>query len=189
MAVSRTWDHPEWGRFTFNGYAWEATVSAPAFDAFTFAGSYGKPNPPTGAYGLSFDADDEADIPSDAAVHVAAATLANQVALVSITTAALWDDFNGRGPDSGMWWHDDLESVCEEIEPAPRSPEDLLPLLRLNRITILKSADGYNTNPAAKLDMNAAFEEEHGVGILTDGRSILGTGYAADVSPYTAGGS
>ena len=28
------------------------------------------------------------------------------------------------------------------------------------------------------------FEEEHGVGVLTDGRTILGTGYSSDVSPY-----
>lgn len=184
MSTSTTWNHPEWGQFTFNGYAWEKSVPAPAFDAFVRESRYGKPTPRTGNYDLSFDADDESDVPSDAAVAVAAAVLANQNTLVSQVTAALWEDFNGRGPDSGMWWHDDMDSVSEDIEPVPDGPEDLLRLMQLNRITIQKSTDGYDDKPVAKLDFNAEFEEEHGVGILTDGTTILGAGYAADASPY-----
>ena len=30
----------------------------------------------------------------------------------------------------------------------------------------------------------AAFEDEHGVGVLTDGKKVLGLGYSADVTPF-----
>jgi malic enzyme len=33
------------------------------------------------------------------------------------------------------------------------------------------------------LSLHADFEEEHGVGVLTDGEAILGLGYSADVLP------
>jgi hypothetical protein len=38
--------------------------------------------------------------------------------------------------------------------------------------------------PIAELTFSAGFEPEHGVGILTDGNTILGTSYASDVLPY-----
>jgi hypothetical protein len=34
------------------------------------------------------------------------------------------------------------------------------------------------------LSFHAAFEENHGVGVLTDGETIVGTGYGADVTPF-----
>jgi hypothetical protein len=34
------------------------------------------------------------------------------------------------------------------------------------------------------LAFEAPFEEEHGVGVLTDGVAILGTGYRYDVTPF-----
>jgi hypothetical protein len=42
---------------------------------------------------------------------------------------------------------------------------------------------GYE-KPVVELSFHAAFEEEHGVGVLTDGNTILGTGYSVDVRPF-----
>ncbi|MBC7806877.1 MAG: hypothetical protein H7145_12080 [Akkermansiaceae bacterium] len=181
--MAKTWDHLQWGSFAFNGYAYANKVAAPAFDAFVYQSKYSAPAPPTGSYELAFDAEDESDVPSETAVALAAAVLANHAMLVPLVTTALWDDFNGDGPDSGMWWNGDLESVSEDIEPAPEGPDDLLKLMRLQRIVVRKKVYGYE-KPVATLDFNAEFEDEHGVGILTDGQTILGAGYSADVSPY-----
>ncbi|MBC8103495.1 MAG: hypothetical protein H7Z41_13030, partial [Cytophagales bacterium] len=140
VPAAEPWDHPQWGRFTFNGYAWVGTVPAPGFDAFVFENGYDPPTPPTGNYELMFSAEDGSDVPSAAAVAVAAAVLTHHAELASRVTAALWDDFNGRGPDSGMWWHDALDEVSEGIEPAPQGPDDLLGRMRLRRIVLWKTA-------------------------------------------------
>jgi hypothetical protein len=53
--------------------------------------------------------------------------------------------------------------------------------MRFASITI-RRPDG-RKRPLAELSFHAAFEEEHGVGILTDGRQVVGIGYLADVEP------
>ncbi|MBC7806878.1 MAG: hypothetical protein H7145_12085, partial [Akkermansiaceae bacterium] len=181
----KTWDHPQWGQFRYSGGAWEGSVSAPGFDAFAHDTGYRNVDMAAGEYELGFEADGESDLPSEAAMAVAAGVIANPAALVSRITAALWDDFNGRGPDSGMWWHGDLDTVREGIEPAPEGPDDLPQLMRLNRVVILKTIEEYR-KPVARLDFGAAFEEEHGVSILTDGQAILGAGNEIEVSPYAS---
>ena len=47
--------------------------------------------------------------------------------------------------------------------------------------------DGYD-KPIVELSFGAAFEEEHGVGILTDGAKIIGIGYSYDVTPFESDG-
>ena len=102
-------------------------------------------------------------------------------------TAALWDEFNGRGPDSGMWWHGDTEQWVEGLDssglPLPTKADDLLGLMALSSIVVRRKVDGYD-KPVVELSFAAAFEEEHGVGVLTDGKKVLGTGYSTDVTPY-----
>jgi hypothetical protein len=139
---------------------------------------------PGGKYELEFEADDKKDLPTEEAVAVALRVIANNAALVPKITKALWEDFNGRGPDSGMWWHGDMDQVAQGMDrPPPRGPDDLLALMVATGIVIHKEVDGYE-RPVAEITFGAVFEEEHGVGILTDGRDVLGTGYIADVTPY-----
>ena len=38
--------------------------------------------------------------------------------------------------------------------------------------------------PIAELTFAAAFDPEHGVGVLTDGKKILGTGYSGDAEQF-----
>ena len=182
-----TWRHPRLGQFKYDGMAWVGKVKAPAFDAFAYDTGYGNAGPPDCTYAVGFAADDAKETPSPAAVALAEKVLANAAALVAAVTKALWDDFNGRGPDSGMWWHGDLETVAEGMEdsdlPPPKKANDLLRLMRLFQISVRKGADGHD-KPVVELCFWAAFEEEHNVGVLTDGKSVLGAGYHIDVSAY-----
>ena len=56
-------------------------------------------------------------------------------------------------------------------------------VMRLSQIAIRKQIHGYE-RPVVEMSFAAAFEEEHGVGILTDGKTILGTGYQSSVSLF-----
>ena len=183
------WNHPKLGRFRYDGSRWTANVDAPAFDAFKYDHGFDNPpRPPRGKCELGFDADDVKDLPSDQAVAVAQTVLANQAKLVSIITKALWDDFNGRGPNSGMWWHGDLDQMIDALEfeedlPRPKGPDDLLRILGNPTIIVHKQVHGYE-RPVVEITFAAPFEEEHDVGVLTDGKKVLGTGYSIDVTPF-----
>jgi hypothetical protein len=71
----------------------------------------------------------------------------------------------------------------EETLKPPKKAEDVPRLMLLTNITIPKRRRGQD-HPLAELSFAAAFEEEHGVGILTDGKAIVGIGYSSDVKPF-----
>lgn len=179
----RTWTHNTLGAFEFSG-VWTGTVHVPGFNAFRYDPGYKDVGPPTGVYELRFEAADEQDVPSETAISLALNVLQNQASLVSAVCDALWEDFNGRGPDSGMWWHRG-RSEFEDDETFPEGAEDFLRLMRLSGIEVRKNANGYNA-PVAELCFWAEFEQEHNVGVLTDGEVILGTGYQWDVSVFNS---
>lgn len=186
--MAATWEHPKLGKFKYGFTGWDGVAKAPGFDVFRYDNGLGDQRKPNGKYELTFYGDDEDDVPSAAAVAVALKVLGAQDELPAKVMKALWDDFNGRGPDTGMWWRDDLGQVAEAMEDSgvdepPGSADDLRKVLWLGSINIHKSVDGYE-KPVAELSFSAAFEEEHGVGVLTDGRKILGLGYSSDVTPY-----
>jgi uncharacterized protein DUF6985 len=183
--MGSTWDHPDLGRFKYERMAWRKTVNVPAFKLFAYDTGYSNARRSTGKHELTFDADDEHDIPSQAAVRLASKVLMNQADLVTKVTKALWDDFNGRGPNSGLWWHGALNEVAEamDAEEPLGGPDDLLAVMQLSQILVWKRVDDYE-KPVVELSFLAAFEPEHGVGVLTDGETILGTGYMVDVVPF-----
>jgi hypothetical protein len=179
--MESTWDHPQLGRFKYDGMSWMRIVDVPAFKAFAYDTGFGNAGPSKGKHELAFEADDETDLPSPAAIALALKVLANQAELVATVSQALWDDFNGRGPNSGMWWHGDLEQVAQAMHPKkpPTTPDDLLALMRVWRITVRKGVYGYD-KPIVELSFDAAFEPEHGVGVLIDGQTVLGSGYSGE---------
>jgi hypothetical protein len=184
MPPPPTWTHPDLGLFTYDDDqgAWAGTAKVPGFNEFTYDddGNGGS----TGGYGLYFDVEDASATPSDAAVAVAARAIANQADLPAKVAAALWDDFSGVGPDSGMWWHGDPQQVAQMIWKPHRPPakgDDFYRLMALNGIHIHQRV---TAKPVAELTFAAAFDPEHGVGVLTDGETILGTGYALDAEPF-----
>ena len=108
--------------------------------------------------------------------------IANQAALAGKVAEALWADFTGAGPKSGMYWHGDLDQVAQGMESGepPTSAKDLYKLMNLSNVLIKKVRKKY----MAEMNFGAEFEEEHGVGILTDGDAITGIGYSVDVTPF-----
>lgn len=180
--MAATWTHPDLGTFKYDRDedAWLTTVKAPAFDVFKWE------QEPTGECELAIEVDGPKDAPSKEALALAARVLAAQADLPGKVIRALWDDFNGRGGDSGMWWHGDMERVADmsgSDDPPFQRPEDLLSAMDFLRIVIHKEADGYE-KPVAELTFGALFEEEHGVGVLTDGKEILGTGYMGEAAAF-----
>jgi hypothetical protein len=140
-------------------------------------------------YDLVFDAR-EGHEPSEGAIMLGLRVVASQARLPLMVVSALWDEFDGRGPDSGMWWCAGMDAVIKDFEyngcAIPTGPEDLFPAMRFSGVWIREALYEYN-NPIALLPFTALFEVEHGVGVLTDGSKILGTGYMMDVSPYGSG--
>jgi hypothetical protein len=187
FSMAATWDHPNLGRFEYGDNGWTRMVDVPAFKAFSYDTGYSNAPRSKGKHKLVFGAIDESHLPSAADVTVAERVLANHAALVGVITRALWDDFNDRGPDSGMWWHDDLEAVAKSFKshklPPPTKPEDLLPLMQPSGILVREMPPGYDRR-MVELTFHAAFEEEHGVSVLTDGEAVLGIGYNLDVTPF-----
>src|SRR5437868_5775706 len=91
----------------------------------------------------------------------------------------------GAGPDSGTYWHGELDQVTRGIESGepPRNARDLFRLMGLSEIRIRKPAPRAQP-PLAELNFDAAFQEEHGVGVLTDAWEIRGLGFSSDVTPF-----
>ncbi len=185
--MTKTWKHPQLGSFKFNSgrESWVGTCSLPAFTVFKYKWEAFVPEP-IPEHELTFR-DTEGREPSASAVKLALRVIANQATLPSLITSALWAQFNGRGPKSEMWWYGDMHQIAEAFEcdelPRPTGPDDLLRVMRSRELTIRESIYEYK-KPIAELSFAAGFEPEHGVGILTDGSAILGTGYASDVLPY-----
>jgi hypothetical protein len=186
LRMAATWDHPRLGRFTCRFDEWEGEVEAAGFDAFTWRRDE---DDPPGRYELRFDADDPGDVPSDAAVAVAVRVHTNHEALAREVARALWAEFDGRGPESSIWGHygtDQLAAAFADNRlPPPAEPDDLRRGLKLLWVAVRKGVDGY-PRPVAELAFAAAFDEEHGLGVLTDGEKVIGTGFHGDVAPYAA---
>ena len=118
---------------------------------------------------------------------LAVAIIDNESRLVLQLLKALWADLNGRGSDSGMWWHGDLATAFEQFEqlqlPIPTSPEELKAVLEPKNLTIRR--DFTPPKPwTGEFNFHAGFDVEHGVGVLTDGVEILGIGYSSDAMRF-----
>lgn len=182
------WRHPELGKFTRIEYGWNASVSAPAFRTFQYL-SNGRDK--KAKLELTFETDDSDKPPSKSAASIATRVLKNQTLLVSRIKTALWKDLHGQGENSGMWWHGDLKSIREAIasssgdkKPLPFSePDDLDALIGCPSILVQESIYLYE-KPVATIKFEAAFDEEHGLGVLTDGNRVLGIGYQMDAGPF-----
>lgn len=188
--VTATWEHPKWGVFEHDGVGWTGKVDAPAFRAFTWDSPWTRTrigDRPQGAFKFVFQAEDETERPAAAMEAVADEVLAAQEKLVSKVTAALWDDFHGRGGKSGMWWHAGFDQIAQSFADEgvsrPKKARDLLQGMQLAAIVVRPCVHRYD-RPIVELSFEAAFEIEHGVGVLTDGEKILGIGYAVDVTPF-----
>jgi hypothetical protein len=149
----------------FNVFKWETGVNALA-----------------GKYDLVFWSEN-GEVPSPEAIALALLVVINQTKLATLVANALWEDINGHGPSSGMWWHGNLERIAKDFDHAlhlPLSnPNDLQRGLRFHGVAIKKKSFE-RTAPIANLPFAAVFEEEHGVGVITNGNAIVGMSYSTD---------
>ena len=170
--MSQTWKHPQLGTFKLSNErdpswvyrflawvtslppfnlgnqpdpSWVGTCSLPAFKGFSFKWEAHTPEP-AAEYQLMFNGTGGRE-PSAGAVEIALRVIANQSKLPSVVTCALWEEFNGRGPKSGMWWYRGHDQVAENFgydeRPRPAGPEDLLPAMRLTDLIIRESLYEY----------------------------------------------
>jgi hypothetical protein len=190
-----TWTHQQLGTFTHNHVGWARDIALPAFKPFRY--DWGGRLRTRSRFTLEFDADDENEgnipTPSKRAIAIAQRTIRNQEMLADRVLNAVWKDLHGRGRETGMWWHGDLRTVDQRIvevfenrkgkPDSLSSPEDLYLLMGVTLIQIRESTYLYE-RPSATICFSAAFDDEHGVGVLTDGTRVLGIGYESDVTPY-----
>jgi len=115
----------------------------------------------------------------------------NEVELVKKIKRAMSMELCGTGPDSGMYWREEPEPLEEcfetlrraKIETSKIRPDHVDYLIGEPSITIW-IRDASPRRAEAILDFSAAFEDEHGLGLLTNGSRILGIGFSDDVSPF-----
>lgn len=185
--MSTMWKHPKLGRFDYGGHAWRAFRNLPALKKFSYDTGYDNAPRSTGTHLVALLARDEKQPPSAAQVKLALAVVENQDALVAEIARALWEEFNGRGPVSGMWWHGALKDIARQVESKHvrrlAGPDDVAALLQVESVIVHREYDDY-PGPIGEITFHAAFEQEHGVSVLTDGRSALGCGYALEPSLY-----
>ena len=186
--MAGVWKHPKLGQFKFNGLqSWGAVVNLPAFKKFSYDTGYSNARRSRGKHVLAFEAADENDKPSAEQVALALRLVENQGALVDAIARAFWEEFTGEGPTTGMWWHGKLDDIADEVVgehvPQLKGPDDVRALLLVESVAVRKDAPGY-PRPVLDISFHAPFEEEHGVSVLSDGETVLGSGYMLDAELY-----
>jgi len=185
--MAAVWSDPALGRFEYSQShdAWVASLDFPSFRLFTYSFAIDDAIP--GRLQVWLHAIDENDLPSPTAIALLSNVIANQSRLIQSISSAIWEDFSGGGPESGMWWHSHLEDVEDAYDsglPALDGPTAILAWMRPMEVIVRDSGVRSSKAPVIEITFAAAFEAEHSVGVLTDGVSILGIGYALDVEPF-----
>jgi hypothetical protein len=187
-AQRKIWKHADLGTFKFDD-GWVSSLSLPAFKAFKYDSEGSRAR--SFKTDICFAVDLPEDVPTPRTVAVAMRVIKNQESLAGKLKKAIFDDINGRGPRSGMWWRGNIQTINEyvadesgrrKLKPL-KAPADLEHFLGRPAIDIRESVYGFD-KPCAIISFSALFEPEHGVGILTDGVRILGLGDCVDVTPF-----
>ena len=183
--AKQAWTHPRLGNFAAGDY-WDRKINVPEFAAFSYDTGYSNAPRSTGDIRFGFgphSSKEKLPAPTPEMIAVADRILNDPAALVQKVIDALWEEFNGRGPTSGMSWRGALVPGSDSFgnlgEPPPSSAQELLEMLQLSGIIVEDKWWDY-PKPIAILVFSALFEQEHGVSVLTDGLTILGTGLAGE---------
>jgi hypothetical protein len=187
------WKHPILGNFKHDDIWWRQIISLPSLKSFSYVDAavqgYRSIHED---FDLLLECDSDSDVPNDSMVELAISTIGNEAKLVAKILMSVWEDINGRGPDTGMWWHGDLpnayrgapwasailENLTEYNLPIPKQPEDLKTILEPHELLIRRDNSPPN-DWVGEFSFYAGFDVEHGLGVLTDGMDILGIGYSA----------
>ena len=189
----KKWTHSELGEFVFNGFAWDQQRLLKAFSIFPYV-EYPKTSKwdhKTPLVDISFESFEDENVPTQQQVKTALTVLSNHEKLIEEGLMALFDDIKGTGPGSGMWWRFEMDVIKDRFEYKHPNfvpyvfdqPEHLHMMLGSPSISVCESNLG-SENSYANLCFEACFEPEHGVGLLTDGQSIIGLGYSGEARPF-----
>jgi hypothetical protein len=190
-----SWTHPTLGQFQFDEYWWSQRRSMPAFEVFVH---------PTGAIPdrrgeihVCIYAVDASDTPSQLVNELLGRVIDDHRELIPKIRAALFAEFRGTGPKTGMWWHGAGDTILDAAADTPGphvnhridSPDDLDYFLSPPGISIRES--GRHVEPWSKgglpvveFGFSSPIDEEHGIGVLTDGKVIVGIGYSGDAGHF-----
>ena len=187
------WKHSELGSFSlsteFESRDWRGTLSLPAFACFKFRRS--GPFKGTSRVALVFRAWIDDFTPGTKEASLALRIVKNETELVKKIKRAVSMELCGTGPDSGMYWREEPEPLEECFETLRRAKIET-PKIRPDHVDYLIGAPSitiwvHDESPRraeAILDFSAAFEDEHGLVLLTNGSRILGIGFSDDPSPF-----
>ena len=173
-----TIQHPVLGTLARRGSVFVGEVEAPALDIFKYDTSYPNAPGPNGKYDVVIALEGDAAVPSQAALDLAAGLLSDPKQLAEQLADAMWDDVTGAGPDSGMWWHDNLNTVANYLEEdgftRPANAAELAQHLRLSSIYFDQM---FEASWIALLSFWCRFEEEHDLGVAMNRERVIGIGY------------
>lgn len=190
-----TFTHKTLGTFTqrdyFDELRWETELELPAFSAFKYLAN-GKPRRSKKVEAAIY-CDEE---PPKPALSMLSKVQRSQKALVKNICETFFRDLHQQGYDSwpteddgfGMWWSRDPVAVALSCREALQKrlkqdrilqPEDLFAVLYEPSIEI-RVSEFSTSGIEMMINMGAEFEEEHGVGITTDGKNVLNLGYAGE---------
>jgi hypothetical protein len=176
------WNHPTLGRFDWWDDRWQTAIHVPAFTAFSGNRASGLER---SLYTLELSPGTNERTPSDAVVHLACRLIDDAEATRVRLLDALWNDILGSTPGSGEFWHGDLPAVTAMLAeaglPEPVHPADLLPALGLQSIVLRTTDDGILVG---EFSFGSAIDPEHGIGILTDDKAVLGIGQMSNVETF-----
>jgi len=160
--LAKNYIHPHYGTFYYNedDEAWVPSEELLFFSEFE----------------LFFHTDNETIIPNEISEILLTNIMKNYSNIIDSVMQSLWNNLNHMGKKSGMWWENEsLEDIFEN----DNIPNDYRELKKYVNLYAIEISDGL-----AEFRFHATFEEEHGVGILYNGDSILGIGYTYSVTPY-----
>ncbi|MEM8671501.1 MAG: hypothetical protein AAGG48_28535 [Planctomycetota bacterium] len=174
-----TWTHPTLGEFEYDEIGWIGEISLPGMRHFY------RDAPADFDWAVTettFESESTDKFPSEQMIAVAIDIFANNERLISDGVRILFDDIAGTGPNSGMWWHSALAKVNEKLAGESMKLDDATDLFEiLDGPSIFVQESGCDFDRACGIiEFHTPIDEEHGVGWLTDGNKILGTGYRND---------
>ncbi|MEM9251283.1 MAG: hypothetical protein AAGB29_02940 [Planctomycetota bacterium] len=180
--MSKAWDGGELGQFEYDGFDWVADHHAryPGFTAYDHDPDIDRDDL---GYRIRINSEEQ---PDSEAVALLEELVGSADRVKRVISQALFDDVMGEGPGSGVWWEGNAEDVEDVIGvDLPDEPEAWAALLELGSIVILETHRLAEVQgPVAVMNFSALFEEDHGIGFLTDGQAVYGIGYAEDVPPF-----
>lgn len=180
----KTWDHPELSRFVLTETGWSGICSMPSSKAFRVS------RPAKSRLKIEFEAEiDSEDLPKSGEISIAKRVIKNEASLAKKLIRALFDDLNRSGLDFEMWWRGDTQTILEFMDENMRLKFDLCvegdirKLIGSPSVWIRPKVDCYKKQCPVIL-FEAAFDPEHGLGVLTDGSNVIGNGYQMSASPF-----